>query len=67
MYLSQYNLQWKKCCDPLAKRKKTVKTGLVSISLLPANKWALSSGKTLISLRSEDLARMLALATRLEY
>ena len=28
--------------------KKTVKTGLVSISLLQANKWALSSGKTLI-------------------
>jgi len=48
MYLSKYNLQWNKCCDPFAKHKKTVKTGLVSISLLQANKWALNSGKILI-------------------
>ena len=48
MYLSKFKLQWKKFCDPFAKHKKTVKTGLVSILLLQANKWALSSGKTLI-------------------
>jgi len=25
MYLSKYNLQWKKCCDPFAKHKKLSK------------------------------------------
>ena len=38
-FWSEYHLQWKKCFDPYAKHKKTVKTGLVSISLIQANKW----------------------------
>jgi len=58
MYLSKYTLQWKKCCDPFANHKKTVKTGLMSISLLQANKWALEKqGKNFDSL-SEDLLSM---------
>ena len=47
-YLLKYYSQCKKCCDPFAKHKKPVKAGLVSISLLQANRWVLGCGKSII-------------------
>ena len=65
MYLSKYNLQWKKCYDPFAKHKKNCQNRFGEHFSASSEQMGFKQWKNFDS-RSEDLPSMLVLATRLE-